>query len=225
MAQLVPRAGSGLFRPPKFTVLRSRAPGPALTRGLREVKWAGRGWGPSMPWGFRPSRVPGSQAERVPAPAFWAGEERRRGAVSSVSAELPRRGPPADWPAPGRKLGLYLQLITPRPGRPHPVGAKGPLGGWHHPSFLEKTPVGKGLLKAPLGNFATWVQQLGLTFPPSPGLVPGKGTTSTSWGKRCHPSLARQVKSPTSPASISPTLYVLGEKSLKGRAYHLRGLG
>lgn len=71
--------------------------------------------------GRRGSRGPG----RAPAPAFWAGEERRPGS-RQFPPSAPKRGPSADWPAPGRKLGLYLQLITPAPHCPHPVGAEGP---------------------------------------------------------------------------------------------------
>lgn len=87
--------------------------------------------------GRRGSRGPG----RAPAPAFWAGEERRPGS-RQFPPSAPKRGPSADWPAPGRKLGLYLQLITPRPTLPPPSGAEGPQA--------ELAPP------LPLGSDTTW---------------------------------------------------------------------
>lgn len=89
-----------------------------------------------------------SQAERAPAPAFWAGKK-DQGAVSFRSA--PRRGLSADWPAPGRKLGLYLQLITPRPMLPPPGWRQKTTGGaCITPPLLELTLGGRGLRKTQL---------------------------------------------------------------------------
>lgn len=139
VAQLVARASSGSSG---HTSSQSFAPEHQVQppgRGL--VKWAGRSWGPSMPSGFRQERFPGSQAERAPAPAFWAGEERRPRS-SQFPPSAPRRGPSADWSAPGRKLGLYLQLITPCPTLPPPS--------W------RQRPQAELALPLPLGTDTSW---------------------------------------------------------------------
>lgn len=124
-----PELASGSSGQPKFTVLRSRAPGPASRQG-----WGGKESGQGEAGGPHPCprasglRVLGSQAERAPAPAFWVGEEKRPES-RQFPPSAPRRGPSADWPAPGRKLGLYLQLITPRPTLPPPSWRQRTTGG------------------------------------------------------------------------------------------------
>lgn len=100
-----------------------------------------------MPSGFRPERgsqrVPGSQEERAPAPAFWAGEKRRV-REPSVSAERAQAEAAADWPAPGRKLGLYLQLITLHPTQPPPSWRQRPQAESPLPLPLGNDTNGKG---------------------------------------------------------------------------------
>lgn len=126
-AQSVPRACSGSSG---HQSSQSFAPG-------HQVQPRGRGLGSEVgkerpgvhpcPWASGHT-VPGSPAERAPAPAFWVGEE-KKAQSRQFPPSAPRRGPSADWPAPGRKLGLYLQLITPRPTLPPPSWRQRTTGG------------------------------------------------------------------------------------------------
>lgn len=96
-----------------------------------------------MPSGFRPERVPGSQAERAPAPALWAGEKSRE---QSVSAERAEAGAARRLAGAREETRSLPPAITPRPALPPPLGTRGPQA--------ELAPPPSLLLRADLGGEA-----------------------------------------------------------------------
>lgn len=96
-----------------------------------------------MPSGFRPERVPGSQAERAPAPALWAGEKSRE---QSVSAERAEAGAARRLAGAREETRSLPPAITPRPALPPPLGTRGPQA--------ELAPPPSLLLRGDLGGEA-----------------------------------------------------------------------
>lgn len=149
VAQSVPRACSGSLGHLKSS--QSFAPG-------HQVQPRGRGLGSEV----GRERLGSIHALGLPATESWGPRRNGRQHLRSgwgrkkrpesrqFPPSAPRRGPSADRPAPGRKLGLYLQLITPRPTLPPPSWRQRTTGGaCTTPPLLELTRVGRAPFTTP----------------------------------------------------------------------------